>query len=139
MVPATTNQGSTCYQQASSKIGWASRISYSLISESSLGKISTRRMPRGTAWEGTGKEGMTRNVDMVPGRGTIEGRLDDPYLSQLTGQTTTQEVWAVGKFRVTCRVWLMTILQHLTQHEVVRCSSVDALLQECMTIGNCKQ
>lgn len=37
---------------------------------------------------------------------------------------------------VTCRVWLMTILQQLLLHEVVRCSSVDALIQECMAIGN---
>lgn len=37
---------------------------------------------------------------------------------------------------VTCRVWLMAILQRLIQHEIVRCSSVDALIQECMSTGN---
>lgn len=37
---------------------------------------------------------------------------------------------------VTCRVWLIVILQQLIQHGLVRCSSVDALVQECMDFGN---
>jgi hypothetical protein len=37
---------------------------------------------------------------------------------------------------VTCRVWLMTILQQLTQQGIVQCSDRDALQQECMTFGN---
>lgn len=37
---------------------------------------------------------------------------------------------------VTCRVWVMAILQKLAQHGVVRCNDLDALEQECMAIGN---
>ncbi|OJD10819.1 hypothetical protein ACJ73_09685 [Blastomyces percursus] len=37
---------------------------------------------------------------------------------------------------VTCRVWLVVILQALIQAGVVRCSSVEALQQECMAFGN---
>ena len=37
---------------------------------------------------------------------------------------------------LTCRVWLLTILQDLIRHGLVRCSSVDGLQQECMTFGN---
>ena len=37
---------------------------------------------------------------------------------------------------VTCRVWLMAILQKLIQHGIVHCSNVDALQQECMVFGN---
>ncbi|KAJ9400228.1 hypothetical protein DTO282F9_2998 [Paecilomyces variotii] len=37
---------------------------------------------------------------------------------------------------VTCRVWVMTILQTLIQNGIIRCSNVDALQQECMEFGN---
>ncbi|GAD93076.1 hypothetical protein TRV_00572 [Paecilomyces variotii No. 5] len=37
---------------------------------------------------------------------------------------------------VTCRVWLMTILQTLAQNGIVRCSNIDALQQECIGFGN---
>jgi hypothetical protein len=37
---------------------------------------------------------------------------------------------------VTCRVWLLRILQKLIQHGLVRCSNPDALEQECMSFGN---
>lgn len=37
---------------------------------------------------------------------------------------------------ITCRVWLLTILQELIRHGLVRCSSVDELQQECMAFGN---
>ena len=37
---------------------------------------------------------------------------------------------------VTCRVWLMKILQKLIQNGIVRCSNPDALQQECMSFGN---
>ncbi|KAJ9299672.1 hypothetical protein DTO271G3_2556 [Paecilomyces variotii] len=38
---------------------------------------------------------------------------------------------------VTCRVWVMTILQTLIQHGIVRCSNnVYALQHECMEFGN---
>ncbi|KAI1946970.1 hypothetical protein LOZ12_002527 [Ophidiomyces ophidiicola] len=37
---------------------------------------------------------------------------------------------------VTCRVWVLTILQELIQHGIVRCSNILALQQECLEIGN---
>ncbi|KZF22516.1 hypothetical protein L228DRAFT_267914 [Xylona heveae TC161] len=37
---------------------------------------------------------------------------------------------------VTCRVWILKILEKLMQSVIVRCSNADALLQECMAIGN---
>ncbi|KAJ5960963.1 uncharacterized protein N7479_008113 [Penicillium vulpinum] len=37
---------------------------------------------------------------------------------------------------VTCRVLLMRILEKLTEQSIVRCRNFDALLLECMAIGN---
>ncbi|KAK2865485.1 hypothetical protein FQN49_003524 [Arthroderma sp. PD_2] len=37
---------------------------------------------------------------------------------------------------VTCRIWVLAILQRLAQQGLVRYSSRDALEQECMRIGN---
>lgn len=37
---------------------------------------------------------------------------------------------------VTCRVWVLIILQKLIRHGLVRCSSVDGLQEECMAFGN---
>lgn len=37
---------------------------------------------------------------------------------------------------VTCRVWLMTILQRLIELGIVQCNDYNALEQECIAIGN---
>ncbi|KAJ5808726.1 hypothetical protein N7474_009995 [Penicillium riverlandense] len=37
---------------------------------------------------------------------------------------------------VTCRVWVVKIIQKLIQHGMVRCENIDALQQECMAFGN---
>lgn len=37
---------------------------------------------------------------------------------------------------VTCRVWVMAILQKLILNGIVQCSNCDALQQECMRFGN---
>lgn len=37
---------------------------------------------------------------------------------------------------VTCRVWVMAILQKLILNGIVQCSNCDALQQECMGFGN---
>ncbi|PGH34386.1 hypothetical protein GX50_02753 [[Emmonsia] crescens] len=37
---------------------------------------------------------------------------------------------------ISCRVWLLSILQKLIQNGIVRCSSYTELEQECFTIGN---
>lgn len=37
---------------------------------------------------------------------------------------------------VSCRVWLLTILQKLIQNGIVRCSNIVQLQQECLAIGN---
>lgn len=38
--------------------------------------------------------------------------------------------------RVTCRVWVIKVLEKLIQQGVVRCSDADALQQECMAFRN---
>lgn len=37
---------------------------------------------------------------------------------------------------VTCRVWVIKILQKLIEQGIVRCSDADALQQECMAFEN---
>ncbi|KAL3472276.1 hypothetical protein BJX99DRAFT_235857 [Aspergillus californicus] len=37
---------------------------------------------------------------------------------------------------VTCRVWLFTIFEALMRDSIVRCSSVNAVQEDCMGIGN---
>ncbi|PYH75179.1 uncharacterized protein BO88DRAFT_356220 [Aspergillus vadensis CBS 113365] len=37
---------------------------------------------------------------------------------------------------VTCRVWLMVILESLIQAGIVRCNNAEALQQECISFGN---
>ncbi|KAJ6095209.1 hypothetical protein N7486_005955 [Penicillium sp. IBT 16267x] len=65
-------------------------------------------------------------VAIVPG--TVYGRLDQ------TMRSHDGDVNSIPG--VTCRVWLMEILQKLIQQGIVRCSNAEALLQECMGIGN---
>ncbi|CAG7957913.1 unnamed protein product [Penicillium salamii] len=65
-------------------------------------------------------------VAIVPG--TVCGQLDQIMRSHDSDVNSIPGV--------TCRVWLMKILEKLIQQGIFRCSNVDALLQECMTIGN---
>ncbi|KAB8271637.1 hypothetical protein BDV30DRAFT_213315 [Aspergillus minisclerotigenes] len=37
---------------------------------------------------------------------------------------------------VTCRVWVMTIIQKLIQNGIVLCNDCNALERECMGFGN---
>lgn len=37
---------------------------------------------------------------------------------------------------VTCRVWLVEILQHLVQEKLVECNDLQSLLAECFAFGN---